>query len=89
MTVDERCTIEASGAVRIAGSTRSVGLAAARANLGAEESRTLKLRLGSSALRRIQGALANHHRATASVLVRATDDFGNKTTKRLSINLTR
>lgn len=89
VTVDERCTIEASGAVRIAGSTRSVGLAAARANLGAEESRTLKLRLASSALRRIQGALANHHRATASVLVRATDDFGNKTTKRLSINLTR
>jgi FG-GAP repeat protein/putative Ig domain-containing protein len=89
VTVDELCTIEASGAVRIAGSTRSVGLAGARANLGAEESRTLKLWLTSSALRRIEGALANHHRATASVVVHATDDFGNKTTKHLSIRLTR
>jgi hypothetical protein len=89
VTVDELCTIDASGAVRIAGSTRSFGLAGARANLGAEGSRTLKLRPASSALRRIQGALANHRRATASVVVHATDDFGNKTTKHLTIRLIR
>jgi hypothetical protein len=89
VTVDELCTIRASGAVRISGSTGSFGLTGAGASLGAEESGTLKLRLASSALRRIQGALAKHRRATASVLLNAADDFGNKTSKRLLIGLTR
>jgi hypothetical protein len=89
VSVDELCTIQAFGAVRIAGATRSIGLRGANANLAAEESRTLKLRLASSALRRVQSALASHRRTTASISVRATDDFGNRTTERLSISLTR
>jgi hypothetical protein len=85
VTVDEACTLTASGVVRVSERTAAAPLARVGAALDHEGSTTLRLRLSSASARRLAKLLEPKRHGDALILVRATDLFGNAAVARLSI----
>jgi RTX calcium-binding nonapeptide repeat (4 copies) len=87
----EPCRVAATASVNVPGrrAARLVRFRGARTRLAANESKTLRLKLGRRGLAQVKRALATGSRLTARVRVTATDTAGNRDTERMGVRLRR